>query len=357
MDAIAYLWKEPGTSCIHLPETHALIRLFRAVLDEVAPHVSILTETNVPHEQNVSYFGNGTNEAQLVYNFSLPPLLLHAFQTANAERLSEWADHLTLPAGDVTFFNFLASHDGIGLNPLRGILSQGEIDGVVERVKAHGGLISYKSASDGSLQPYELNINFFDALNDPREGARLGVQIDRFITAHAILLAMRGVPGIYFHSLVGSRGWPEGAAQTGRNRTINREKFLRSEVEANLSDADSREARVFNRLAHLLRVRLARPAFHPYGSQRVISCNARAFALERIAPDAEERIICLHNISAKPEQMDPGSLFADEGRSERWRDLITGRIIFAGRAFRLEPYESLWLIPVLPPRLTKSGAM
>src|SRR5690606_35016656 len=74
LDAIAYLWKEIGTPCIHLPQTHQVIQLMRAVLDEVAPDVRLITETNVPHPDNISYFGAGTNEAQLVYNFALPPL-------------------------------------------------------------------------------------------------------------------------------------------------------------------------------------------------------------------------------------------------------------------------------------------
>ncbi|HEY5902515.1 MAG TPA: alpha-amylase family glycosyl hydrolase, partial [Anaerolineales bacterium] len=159
LDAIAYLWKEPGTSCISLPQTHAVVQLFRAILDELAPHVSLITETNVPHAENISYFGDGRNEARLVYNFSLPPLVLHAFQTGSAEVLSRWAGTLTLPSPEVTFFNFLASHDGIGLNPLRGILTEHEIERVIERAIAHEGLVSMKSDPEGTARAYELNIN------------------------------------------------------------------------------------------------------------------------------------------------------------------------------------------------------
>ena len=140
LDAIAFLWKEIGTSCLHLPQTHAVIQLMRAVLDVAAPEVLLITETNVPHGDNISYFGDGTNEAQLVYNFALPPLVLHSLATGNAEKLTRWAQALALPSDRVTFFNFLASHDGIGLNPARGILSDAEIDGLVGRTLKHGGL-------------------------------------------------------------------------------------------------------------------------------------------------------------------------------------------------------------------------
>ncbi|MCE5208406.1 MAG: sugar phosphorylase, partial [Chloroflexi bacterium] len=167
LDAIAYLWKEIGTNCIHRPQTHAIVQLLRAVMDDAAPHVRLVTETNVPHEDNISYFGDGTNEAQMVYNFALPPLVLHTFRTGDASALSAWADGLALPSDQTTFFNFLASHDGIGLNPVRGILSQQEIDALVEQTLAHGGLISNKQNPDGTRTPYEMNINYFDALSDP----------------------------------------------------------------------------------------------------------------------------------------------------------------------------------------------
>ncbi len=235
LDAIAYLWKEIGTSCLHLPQTHRVIQLLRAILDEVAPHVALITETNVPHQDNLSYFGDGHNEAQLVYNFALPPLTLHTFHTGDASALTQWAASLTLPSDETTFFNFLASHDGIGLNPARGILRDDEITALVDRVVAHGGRVSYKSNPDGSTTPYELNINYFDALSDPNSSEPLALQIDRFVAAHAIMLALSGVPGIYFHSLFGSRGWPEGVTITGQNRTINRQKFDRAEVERELT--------------------------------------------------------------------------------------------------------------------------
>ncbi|GAB4547943.1 MAG: hypothetical protein Fur002_24390 [Anaerolineales bacterium] len=159
LDAIAYLWKENGTTCIHLPQTHAVIQFLRAALNEAAPHVQLITETNVPHAENISYFGDGANEAQLVYNFALPPLTLRAFHTGSARILSDWAKTLTLPSDKTTFFNFLASHDGIGLNPARGILSDAEIDALAAKTLAHGGLISYKQNSDGTQSPYEMNIN------------------------------------------------------------------------------------------------------------------------------------------------------------------------------------------------------
>ncbi len=279
LDAIAYLWKEVGTTCIHLPQTHLVIRLFRAILDSICPQVSIITETNVPHRENLSYFGDGTDEAQLVYNFALPPLVLHTLQTGSARALASWATEIELPSPQVTFFNFLASHDGIGLNPARGILDEAEITAIVERVVQNGGLVSYKQNPDGSRSPYELNVNFFDAVTDPREAESEKLGLARFIVSQAIMLALSGVPGIYFHSLFGSRGWLEGVQLTGRNRTINRQKLDRSDLDAVLIDYGSRQYQVFSRYVRMLSARSASPAFDPYGRQEVLPGADGVFGL------------------------------------------------------------------------------
>ncbi len=320
LDAIAYLWKEIGTTCIHLPQTHAVVQFLRAALNEVAPYVHLITETNVPHVDNISYFGNGTNEAQLVYNFALPPLTLHAFHTGNAQVLSNWAKTLTLPSNQTTFFNFLASHDGIGLNPARGILSDEEIDSLVNKTLAHGGLISYKHNVDGTQSPYEMNINYFDALSNPNGNEFIALQVDRFLAAQAIMLSLVGVPGIYFHSLFGSRGWNEGVRQTGRNRTINREKCQFDELQSQLADENSLRSKVFTRYSQLLKVRSTTPAFHPHGTQTVLKLHPSVFAIERISPDGLSRALCFHNVS-----QNTVSFSAD------------------GNTITLEPYQVLWL--------------
>jgi sucrose phosphorylase len=316
LDAIAYLWKEIGSACIHLPQTHAVVQLIRAILDEVAPHVRIITETNVPHQDNISYFGDGKNEAQLVYNFALPPLVFHTLRTGDASALTAWAARLDLPSDKTTFFNFLASHDGIGLNPARQILTQAEIDGLVEQTLAHGGLISYKQNPDGSQSPYELNINYFDALSNPVGNEPIDLQIDRFMASQAIMLSLRGIPGIYFHSLFGSRGWLAGYEKTGRNRTINRQKLDYSLIESELSRQDSLRAKVYYRYCQLLKQRAASSAFHPMGGQQIIESGRSIFSVLRISPSGDKKMLCIQNVTAKPQ-------------------------IYS--KYQMEPYQTLWV--------------
>jgi glycosidase len=347
LDAIAYLWKRIGTPCIHLEETHRVVKLLRAVLDAVVPHVVLITETNVPHEENVSYFGDGADEAQMVYQFPLPPLVLHALHSGDASHLSGWAAGLSTPSENATFFNFLASHDGVGVRPVETILSPSEVQGLVERTLAHGGHVSYKAEPDGSQTVYELNISYFDALSDPQGSESLDVQVRRFLASQAIMLSLAGVPGIYVHSLFGSRSYPAGVEQTGRYRSINREKFQRAELERALADPSSLRRQVFYPYLHLIRTRAAHPAFHPNGPQRVLSVHPALFVLLRSATDGSEALLCVHNVSdgAQSLRVDLDALpFPHAGCV---RDIIAGGTFPVDGAgyltLQVAPYQVLWL--------------
>jgi sucrose phosphorylase len=344
LDAIAYLWKEAGTTCIHLPQTHRVVQLFRAILDAVAPKVMLITETNVPHPENVAYFGDGRNEAQMVYQFSLAPLILHTFHTGNAEILQHWAAGLEKLPPTTTFFNFIASHDGIGVRPAEGILSRDQIQALVDKTLAHGGQVSFKTNLDGSQSAYELNITLFDALSNPYNDEPEVIKINRFIASQAIMLALVGVPGIYVHSLVGSSNNEAGVAETGRARTINRQKWQRAELEVALNDPVSRAHQVFRRYVELLRARARHKAFHPNGGQQVITGHPAVFALMRVSPNGEDWMLCLHNISARPQSFEAN--VAQLSISKDLHDLFSGEVVaLEGTTLRLmlEPYEVKWL--------------
>lgn len=334
LDAIAFLWKEVGTTSIHLPQTHTIIQLMRDVLDIVAPQVILITETNVPHLENISYFGDGQNEAQMVYQFTLPPMILHTMHTANAQPLTQWAQTIQRASDRTSFFNFTASHDGIGMRPLQGILSADQINALVQRTLSHGGFVSYKSNSDGSQSPYELNITYFDAITDPAvTESDPDTAVDRFMVSQAIMLSVVGVPGIYLHSLLGSRNDREGVNVTGRYRTINREKLDADLLLRQLNTPDTLRNKVFNRYRQLLEVRTAEPAFHPLGDQLVHDLHAQVFAVERVYQGA--CVIALHNISG-----DTVTLPALNHR--RGRDLFSGSEVDFSTGVTLRPYQILW---------------
>ncbi len=355
LDAIAYLWKEIGTSSIHLPETHHVVKLFRAVLDAVAPEVILITETNVPHEENISYFGESLevsegaqqgDEAQMVYQFPLAPLILHTFRTGNSCALTEWAASLDTPYSTATFFNFIASHDGIGVRPAEGLLNQEEIQALVDQTQAHGGEVSYKTNKDSSKSVYELNITLYDALNDPNKPDQ-EVDVKRFLASQVVMLSLAGVPGIYVHSLFGSRNCYECFEETGRARSINREKFQRELLEARLKDADSITSQVFSGYKQLLQMRRERPAFHPNGGQEILDLGDTVFAVTRTSLDEEERILCLVNVAPEPQRVEVEWGEVGFSKVENVEDVLGGRAypVERGRlSLELDEYQSVWLM-------------
>ncbi|MCC7372384.1 MAG: DUF3459 domain-containing protein [Chloroflexi bacterium] len=342
MDAVGYLWKEIGTSCIHLPRTHEIVKLFRDVLDDVAPGVAIVTETNVPHADNVAYFGDGHDEAQMVYQFPLAPLVLHSLATGDAGTLTGWAASLETPSDDTTFFNFEASHDGVGVIPARGILTEAEVQALADRVVAHGGQVSYKTNPDGSESPYELNGTLFDILSDPGDLAEpWEVKRDRFLCSQAIMLALAGVPGIYVHSLFGSHHDRAGFERSGWKRDLNHARLPLSDVERWLADPGSETARVFAGYRHLLTTRRAQPAFSPSAPQQVLDLGPGLFALRR-GPADGQTVLALHNVTGGPLTVDLSRL--GPTGAEPLRDLLAGEMVAASNSVTLAPYGVRWLV-------------
>jgi len=298
LDAVTFVWKEIGTSCVNSPHTHRIVQLFRTIFDIACPKITIITETNVPHNENIAYFGNGKNEAQMIYNFALPALTLSAFHNGDIGTLIDWISTLKLPSSETTFFNFLAGHDGIGLLPIKDILSNDDIQHLINITTKMGGNVSYKRNEDGSVSPYELNINYLDALNDPDNQLDSDEIISkRFLAAQSIMLALKGVPGIYFHSLFGSHNWTEGVKITGRNRTINRERLDASDLTEELNDTDSLRYAIFSGYRKMLTIRKSDPAFNPFGNQAIVDAGKSVFALLRSSLDKNSHTLCLANIT------------------------------------------------------------
>jgi sucrose phosphorylase len=302
------------------------------VLSAIAPHVILITETNVPHRENISYFGDGTNEAHLVYNFTLPPLLLHTLVSGNADKLTDWINNLNAPIADTAFFNFTASHDGIGVRPVEGLLTDEELQKLIETVEQRGGRVSYRANSDGSRSPYELNITYVDAVapHDMPEALRISC----FLLSQAVMLSLAGVPAVYIHSLLGSHNDIAGMQETGQNRSINRAKLHAEEIEVQLADANSFRAKVFNGYTHMLKVRTEHSAFHPHGKQQaLVFNNGQVFAVERTAPDGSERILALFNVTDQAQTIELQSLVDI--------DVLTGEE--CGQSMLLAPYQTRWL--------------
>lgn len=331
LDAVGFMWKIPGTSCIHLEQTHCLIQLFRAITDAVAPGTVIITETNVPHKDNISYFGDGENEAQMVYQFSLPPLVLHAVHRQDVKALCQWAGSLALPSTKTTWFNFLASHDGIGLNPLRGILPESEILSLVEKLQQEGALVNWKNNPDGTRSPYEINVTYLDALSS--QDSPDDERIARYILAHAVLLSFPGVPAVYIQSILGSRNDYEGVERLGYNRAINRKKYTAGQVDLELNNKQSIRHKIYSRLSEFIAIRRGEHAFHPDAQAMFESLDEQILKIVRVA-DNGERITALFNFSHNVHTVYEKVLSGVE--------LLSGQAI-DGTELTLNPWQVMWI--------------
>jgi len=326
LDAIGFLWKEIGTNCIHHPNTHLFIQLLREVLEKIGD-CKIVTETNVPHKDNVSYFGNGHNEAHMVYNFTLPPLVLYSFLFQSSKYITKWAKSLEYVSDETTFFNFLASHDGIGLMPVKGILKSAEIKKMVSNTLKNEGYVSYKNNADGTKEPYEMNINYFDALYE--KNIKLEDNIRKFLGAYSIAIALKGIPGIYIHSLLGSRNWNEGVKRTKINRSINREKLIYDEVKVELNNKESLRYKVFNGMIKMLNIRKNNKEFSPLSEQEILEINDKVFAIKR------SRFFILHNFTKESINLNLSKYF------KSGINLINNTEVKDD--FEIKPYEYMWI--------------
>ncbi|MBQ4829950.1 alpha-amylase [Alteromonas sp. MMG017] len=340
LDAVAFLWKLVGTNCINLPQTHEVIRLIRTLIEHVDPSIIIITETNIPNRENLTYFGNA-NEAHAIYNFSLPPLLVNTLVTGNCKYLKSWMMSMPPAQNGTAYFNFIASHDGIGLRPAEGLLDDEEISELVHTMQNFGGKISWRASDHGQQKPYEINITLFDALQGTTKGPDKW-QIDRFICAHAIMLGMEGIPGIYIHSLLGTSNDYEKVANTGQNRSINRRRWDFKELEALLDSPYSQHHKVLTRLSQLIRIRKAQPAFHPNATQFTLQLNESIFGYWRQSLDRKQSIFCISNVSDEEQTI----LLSDINLigTDNWIDLVTRQQIALSDAFlQLKPYQTLWI--------------
>ena len=341
LDAVAFLWKEPGTPCIHLQQTHEIIKLLRTLIEHFFPEVVLICECNVPNRENLTYFGNA-NEAHIIYNFSLPPLLLYTLLSGDCRHLKTWVMSMPPAQSGTAYLNFIASHDGIGLRPLDGLINDSDRDQLVETIKNFGGKITMRRAREGYDKPYELNIALFDALKGTIASGEDEWGLERFICAHVIMLALEGIPAVYIQSLFGSRNDYRRLEHTGRNRSINRHIWQVDDLEQTLADKDSTHARVFDELNRLIDIRKQQSAFHPNATQFTLHLGTEVFAFWRQSMSRNQSIFCLSNVTDQIQLINLTDINLIS--TDSWRDLINDEnIADLGSQLHLQPYQTLWI--------------
>jgi sucrose phosphorylase len=345
LDAVAFLWKKLGTSCINLEQTHEAIRLLRTLIEHAVADAVIITETNIPNRQNLTYFGNA-NEAHGIYNFSLPPLLVNTLVTGSCRHLKAWLGSMPPAQNGTFFFNFIASHDGIGLRPAEGLLNDDELSSLVNTMQNFGGRISWRKAENGGQKAYEINIALYDALQGTIKGPdKWG--LERFICAHAIMFGLEGIPGLYIHSLLGTTNDYEKVKNTSQNRSINRHKWDYNKLNEALDSPFEQHSKVLKRMSHLLSVRKIQPAFHPNATQFTLQLGEQVFGFWRQSLDRRQSIFCIYNISDQEQviRLSDINLIG----TDNWVDLLTEQTIcHEDLELVLTPYRAVWISNITP---------
>tara|TARA_A100001388_G_C28768838_1_gene502513 strand:+ start:1343 stop:3076 length:1734 start_codon:yes stop_codon:yes gene_type:complete len=340
LDAVAFLWKKQNTSCINLQETHYIIKLIRFVSTLIDKNAILITETNIPSKENLSYFGNN-DEAHWIYNFTLSPLILFTLLSGNCSQLRKWS--MTMPPAQEgnAYFNFLASHDGIGLRPVEGKLDSTELYRLINKMRDLGGKISYKTSQWGEEIPYEINITYLDSLKSTFNGEEK-FQIKRFICAHTIMFAMEGIPAIYIHSFLGTKNDHKAIAAGEGNRSINRFKWDKKDIYKNLEDKNSNNFYIMSKLNSLLNIRSKQPAFHPNATQFTLNLGDEVFGLWRQDKKRKQSIFSIYNVTSKSVKLSLQKINLIE--TEKWIDLISGEALKdIDDDILLKPYQSLWI--------------
>lgn len=347
LDAIAFLWKEAGTSSIHLQQTHEVVRLMRTLSDYNQDSLILITETNVPNFENLSYFGN-RNEAHVVYNFSLPPLLVHALQFGTSAHLNAW--QMSMPPAQMgcTYFNFTASHDGIGVRPAEGLLSDIEIGDMINVCKSFGGLVSLRQMPDGSQRPYEINIALVDALKGTKNGEDQ-YQTQRFLCSQIIAMGLEGIPGIYIHSFIATPNDYDGVEKAQHNRAINRRRWHYPDLLAHLNETEDTQALVLSEMKRILKLRIDQAAFHPNATQFTLQLGEKLFGFWRQSIDRSQSIFAIHNLTRETISIPAASL--NLIGAESWCDLLSGDAIITpdsklditGIQVVFAPYQCRWI--------------
>ena len=336
LDAIAYLWKQNGTKCINLSQTHEIIKLLRVVTSLLNVQTLIITETNLPEKENLSYFGKN-NEANWVYNFSLPPLLIHAFLFENSSYLNQWSRKLPSTKYGNCYLNFIASHDGIGIRPTEGILNEKTLSSFLKRLKKNGSKFSYRKVQNKSKKVYEANITVFDALRKSDFDPKGLFFLERYISAHAIMVSFEGIPAVYFNSLFGKSNDEAKYIITGNNRDVNRYKWNFNNITTKLRDKKSKQSIFYRNIGALLETKRKQKAFHPNASRININLGPKIFCFKRISKDKKQSIICMTNLSSKIQTPN----FKKIGN---YRDLLNSNLKFReGTALILKPFQTVWL--------------
>nr|WP_245211225.1 sugar phosphorylase [Prochlorococcus marinus] len=341
LDAVGFIWKESGTTCLHLPKAHSIVKLLRVLLNNLLNDGVLITETNVPQKENLSYL-IPDDEAHMAYNFPLPPLLLEAIITSRADILNSWIFDWPILPDDTTLFNFTASHDGVGLRALEGLMNEQRIKDLLINCEKRGGLVSHRRLSNGDDKPYELNISWWSAMEDSSRDAKR-FQYERFILSQLLVMALKGVPAFYLPALLASENDIKSFSMTGQRRDLNREKFKSENLLAVLNNPESNANKNLKYLCNAMDVRSNLKQFHPCSQMKCLS-KGRSDIVVIKRGKGPESVFAIHNMTENKinYQLNDNDLPKIIDNDFNTHDFLTSTK-YNCKNISLDPFQVIWL--------------
>lgn len=335
LDAVAYVWKKPGTACFDLEECHIIVQIFRDIFRECEPRAWAIAETVLPHERNIKYLGNGQNESHFVYNFALETLLLHTFLAADTSVANKFLDRITNDFGNETsILNLSVSHDGIHVIPAKGVLNNKQMMAIAKDCKKKGAKVLYRTVEGGKgkTEPYELNISYPSAIDG----------VGKYLASQAIQLALKGVPLIYLNNLIGAKNWSAGIKKLGYSRAINRQKFDYKTLAKTLENKNTYQSKIYTGYKKLLKVRTKEPLFSPLANQNILEIDKHVLAIHRWQNN--KNLIAITNVSNQKITINSIKI-KNALNNLKCTDIITNKKINLSKSINLKPCQILWLKP------------
>jgi len=348
LDAIGYLWKEIGSTCIHEKKTHRIIQAMQAILKEAAPGVITVAEVNEPQEEAFKYIGdNDRPGTDMAYQFVHFPLAVYSILTGDAGYYRRWIDTI-IEYGAKQFVLVYGSHDGMGLKPIMNILPKNELARMeIMLISKYGAKPNKARLSNNEEITYEICATPWNLINNPNVKEDIALQIKRYITVAMLGMAHRALRAFYINSYIGA---PNFAGFLDENRTINRERFEEDMLFSELDDPESHKGIIMQILNTIIGKCTHQAAFDPAGPAiRTLETNNNAIIAEVLeTPDHsdEEKIVQLINVSDQK-----ASISLPIGRELKGKRLFE---VFSGKGktyeieegilkIDLEPYDVLWI--------------
>lgn len=363
MDAVAFVWKQMGTSCQNLPQAHIVHQLFKLCSQVVAPGVAFLAEAIVSPEEIVKYFGTSnvwSNEHDMAYNATLMALLWNSLATRNTRVMkASLRDKPKKPKG-TTWVNYVRCHDDIGMGFEDRHIAESEYDPAAHRKFLTRFFTGDFEGSFAKGLPFMYNPKTDDARISGsmaslagleqalQEGNELGVKraIARINLLHGIILSYGGIPVIYSGdeiAMLNDYSFLEDESKKDDNRWVHRPKMDWALAEKR-KKPDTPQSQVFRTLQHMIALRKSIDEFGDHNNFRLIeTSNEHVFAFERSWKGKSTVVIANFKDDGQyvySHLVFPQTMVNPFGMKDR---LSGNQLLIEEGMLHFEPYQLYWL--------------